>query len=241
MPAASNSNMDRAPKKKDEFVARLSTTTCIPLVTLQEMSLEKLRMVYQHAKPIMFRPLPANWKRFSKPELQKLYAEKVIPWAGLDPQTYYDHLQWNKDRLVVELTLYAEEAAKEDVDIPASPVGPPTCPSCRIKMIKRVNCMTQEPFWACITFPQCKQTFAMEYYGKPAAEVQKNLGKDGLPTSKESWIDGGEEMDGRTVRRAARTPVPAMSEASWEPMQDGPMQLTAEEKELIEKLRKDRP
>ena len=103
--------MDRAPKKKDEFVARLSTTTCIPLVTLQEMSLEKLRMVYQHAKPIMFRPLPANWKRFSKPELPKLYAEKVIPWAGLDPQTYYDHLQWNKDRLVVELTLYAEEAA----------------------------------------------------------------------------------------------------------------------------------
>lgn len=231
--------VERAPKKKEEFVARLKQMTCIPLVTLQEMSLEKLRVVYQSAKPVMFRPLPANWKRFKKSELQVLYQEKVMPWLGMEVGRNVEYLQWNRDKLVVELQEYADEVGREEVVEPPKPTDPAVCPSCQVKMVRRVNRLTHHPFWGCVAFPSCKQTFAMEYFNMPTAEAQKKHGKDGSTTSKVNWTDGGEEMDGETLKRAMSVPVPTTSEASWEPVQEEPMNLSAQEKKLIEQMRRD--
>eukprot|EP00435_Cladocopium_sp_Y103_P055701 s1586_g18.t1 len=209
---------------------------------LEEMGLEKLRLIYQTVKPKAIQPLPTNWRRFSKVDLQKLFVEKAVPWYGIPLSQQMDHLTWSRDRLVVELANYAEEVRQEAPEIPAAadPDSPPLCPKCNVKMVERVNRMDGNTFWGCLSFPHCRATLGKNYGALTAAEAQmKMAGEQSLGSGsagKAVMMDNGDEMNGM-VRRAVRTPVPS-SEVSWDAVTESPKNLTASEKQLIKDLRK---
>ena len=201
-----------APKKKEEFVGALCHLTTISRVTLEEMGMEKLRLIYQSVRPQQsVKPLPTNWRRFAKSELQKLYAEKAKPWYGI-PATNLDYLEWTKDRLIVELINYAEEIKDQMPAEEIDPLGPPTCPKCSVEMVERVNRSTREPFWGCLSFPHCRETMSKTVTSVPARASAsqgkpQESGYAQQPTglkAKLVVIDGTEEMDGNAVKRAIR-------------------------------------
>lgn len=189
-----------APKKKEEFVETLSQLTTISPTVLGSMSVEKLRVIYQTARPQPVAKPLANWRRFAKSELQQLYVEKAKPWYGI-PMEDMEYLKWGRDRMIIELMNYVEEVKDEMPQLDADPLGPPTCPKCSVKMVERINRQTREPFWGCLTFPLCRETFSKV---KDPAENPVGYPQPASGSNAKSTVIDGNGMDGTAVKRAVR-------------------------------------
>lgn len=248
-----------APKRKAEYVALLKQRTAVPDHVLEKMTVEKLRLLYQTTKPVAVKPLPTNWRRFSKAALQELYMTEVLPAYG-ESASKTAHLSWGKDRLIVELSNFAEEIKAETEEKVKVDPTVPMCQQCAIPMVQRTNRMTGQKFWGCMVYPSCTFTLSLQYAGVDAAEAQRRQGGYSKPPTglqtKQQILESNEEMDGEVVKRALRTPVPAESAASWdllshtsqsteELIKGAPgspsspkLALTAEEVKMIKELRK---
>lgn len=230
------------PKRKSDLVEAIVEVSSMTPAVLNEMTVEKLKVIYRSvraAKPPSV--LPANWKRFSKNELLMLYCEKVIPYYGLEKDKR--HLEWGRDRMIVELCNFVEDYKEETggqyaIDQEVSQF--PKCPKCQVGMVERVNRTTGERFLGCLAFPACRQTMHMEY-----AEVksQKNRATGSIRGVKMTELADLEEMEGDTRRRAVRTPVPPDSEISWDQVTDAgqgramSVMVSPQELEMLKKLR----
>jgi ssDNA-binding Zn-finger/Zn-ribbon topoisomerase 1 len=211
-----------APKKKADFVNALSQLTSISPEVLEKLTVEHLRTIYQTTKPQQTSPLPSNWKRLGKAELQTLYMERVVPWQG-NPAPQHEYLRWTKDRLIVELANYVEEVRQEapetpEIDLPDHPM----CPRCKVHMVERLNRQDGRKFYSCLVFPHCRETKSMGTAPElPKASPAK---KDGYPKPqngfgvKSTVADTSEEMDGNARPRAVRAPQKEDQDSSWEAM-----------------------
>ena len=170
--------------------------------------------------------------------------DQVIPYYKIEDENK-DWIAWKRDQLVVELEFYAREVAEEEFGDMETPENVPMCENCGIYMIKRRNRATQEEFWGCLRFPDCKETLALEYAGQEAAKVQKarmvkqaemvkrvhkekgyrkqldhgQLGGESGFQEKVSLLDG-EEMDGNVTKRCVRKPESDFS-STWDVMSMG--------------------
>lgn len=183
--------------------------------------------------------LPSNWRKFTKPALQELYVEKVIPWLGGEMEEH-QYLHWNRDHLIVELENYIQDVKangavtkmeEEDEKEKA------TCPNCKLGMVPRKNRLTGEWFFGCQAFPTCRGTLSLSQ-----AEQQKMLRSQAKAkakmTQKKAIPVETEEMNGPPLSRAVRTPVP--DQVSWEAVSSVPSSvgdLSQEELEMIQQLR----
>lgn len=212
-----------APKTKPEFVERLKMWTTVPEEVLKNLNMEKLRLLYKENKPAKkSKILPANWKRFSKAALIELWVNQAMPFYELNPAEEMDHYHWGKDKLVVELERYVADAEEQGMHGVFGEEEErevvPQCPECSVRMTLRTNRMSLEKFWGCPLYPECRKTFSLEYWGRPAANAQRMevAKKTGVPkvTDKQVVLDGSEDMDGDFKRRAVKKALG--SETSWE-------------------------
>lgn len=168
------------------------------------------------------------------------------------------HLSWGKDRLIVELSNFAEEVKMETEEKVKIDPSVPMCHQCAIPMVQRTNKMTGQKFWGCMVYPNCTFTLSLQYAGVDAAEAQRRQGGYPKPPVgsqiKQQLLDSGEDMNGEVVKRALRVPVPPDSLASWDMLShtsteelikgvpgsppSPKLALTAEEVKLIKEMRK---
>lgn len=212
----------KQPKAKADFIQELTQLTSLSPAVMEEMTVEKLRLIYKSVKPVTKKVFPANWKRFNKAALLDLFLEHSLP-------SDKSYLEWDRDRTVAELEYLQSELQQETV-VERDP-NAPLCPSCQVPMMPRVNRASLEKFWGRMAFPMRKGTMAWTYAGKSAAKAQAY--HQGQKTVQ---FDSNEEMDGRAARRAQRVPVPSEAGESW----DAVSELTQEENEMIAELRENK-
>ena len=192
--------------KKADLIAKICSMSEAEKTVLEDLAMERLHLIHDAIKPQKVRVMPSNWKRFSKAEMAQLYREKIQPLTQ-------EFLTFTKPRMIAELEMYVQET-EEEMDrngVLQTALGPPMCVRCKIPMIERVNRVTRAPFWGCLAFPTCRETMAMEYHGRPAAEIQMefnpDLKVDGSAAGsdrKMKQADDKEVMDGATLVRAVR-------------------------------------
>lgn len=238
-----------APKNKPDYVAALLPMTALSKEYLEGMHLEKLRLIYQSLKPAKkAKPLPSNWKRFSKAGLLELYINHAAPWLGVDATTELDYVNWSRDRMIVELEYFATEMIESGEMIKTEPKEDlPMCQHCQVPMVKRVHRLTGEEFWGCVVFPDCRFTLAMSYHGMETAKAQamlpvtktaaksmakgKSKGKSKQP--QKVW-DSNEEMNGDARARKLNFAPTESDVESWKRVDSAlGSDLTEEELNLI--------
>ena len=248
--------MMMAPRRKEEFIQALLPLVKLERRELEALGMEKLRVIWAQLRPGKpAKMLPAGWRKLDKMSLQCLYQEKVVPFYSRQEDGHW--LAWTRDRLVVELKNFQEEAGEMQEEEP-KPLAP-MCEACGVGMVERTNRMDGRSFWGCIRFPACKMTLPFTYDKKPMEVMQKAIKReeyqqylrlknkkvadDAQEHQKESMLDG-EEMDGNVVRRAFR-PGPrsvAGSSESWEAVPAMPdkikVEITAEELKELREQRK---
>lgn len=202
-------------------------------------------------------------KKFSKAALLELWINQAMPFYEIDPeQSDMERYHWDKNGMVVELERYLVEAEEAGVrgnyddEEMSKPV--PQCPDCSVPMMLRSNRVNLEQFWSCPMFPECRKTFSLEYWGRPAAcalkmeagqsstpkkhAASKNQAKAKAAAAKQVMIESNEDMDGHMTRRAIKKPT---SEASWEmtaavPQSETTIHLSEEEMKLVMEARQNK-
>lgn len=232
-----------APKTKQELIAALMERTTIDHKFLQELPVERLRLLHQATKPRVVRPLPANWRRFKKAELEKIYTDTVVPFLQMGAEPEEVRAKWNRDHFVMEISNYAMMLQEEQgLVMEADPEGPPACPKCSVAMVERRNRTTGDKFWGCLLYPRCRETRPgadQAGYPRQPGRGSGSRGPSPVPQLKHVNIDGNENMDGDMRRRAIRTPVPSETNASWSVMEEAgkEMKVSAEEARFIMQMR----
>ncbi len=118
---------------------------------------------------------------------------------------------------------------------------PPICRECGIPLIHRVNRATQEGFWGCLRFPECRQTLPLSMAGVDTRKmdiqnVKKREKKIESVPPKRGYPNKGQESDGSWI------PLPSDAELSEELEEDSSSvrintNLSKAEMEMIERMR----
>ena len=162
------------PRKKEEYVDALLPLTRLTKAELMGMTIEKLKVVWAGLKPARkVQILPVGWKKADKLTLLQYYQDYMVDFYKMEPDGHWLH--YTRDRLVVELQAYVDEAQSlVDVEAETAPLAP-FCPECGLSMVERTCRLDGKKLWGCVRFPVCKGTLPVLTNKQPTAVVQKAL------------------------------------------------------------------
>ena len=210
------------PKIKAEYVTQIASLTKVPAEELGKHDMNRLKAIWNTLKPVKPTPVfPPGWKKFDLVTLQHMYVEHYVHELNRPDDGHW--LRWRRAQYIMELEFYMEQKIEEQV-LEAKASSSPVCRDCSIPMCIRTNRLTQEEFWGCMRFPQCKQTLPLAAAGVPIRMAQIELEKE--KAAKES--QAGQNVMPRTqrVKRPAQhhpsnSPGYPSSDGSWVPVMDG--------------------
>jgi len=149
-------------------------------------------------------------------------------------------LRVRRGQLITQLEMYQTEMALQGE---ANPSNAPLCRECGISLIPRTNRVTQEGFYGCIRFPECRQTLPLSMAGLDVRQLEiKNLKKREkekvleMERPRRGYPNKGQESDGSWI------PLPTDGDISEELEEDTldsriNTNLTKAEMKMIEKMR----
>lgn len=231
-----------APKLKAEYVAAIEARSSCSKQDLNKHTMDRLKEIWNLVKPTKVRVLPAGWRKFDLQGLKDLYADTVLPTYHLEEDGHW--LRVRRGQLITQLEMYQTEM-KEDMALQgeANPSNAPLCRECGISLIPRTNRVTQEGFYGCIRFPECRQTLPLSMAGLDVRQLEiKNLKKREkekvleMERPRRGYPNKGQESDGSWI------PLPTDGDISEELEEDTldsriNTNLTKAEMKMIEKMR----
>ena len=209
---------------KAELVETLLQNTTMTERDAEAMDAGAIRVILRdldvNPKEKTTRRLPKGYKRYRREELIELYEDKIgeFPGGMAKDMIIFKLEQWAVDEDEYELV---SEAASSSVDTNR----PPNCPNCGCRMVVRTNRVSQEQFYGCPRYPQCKGTYPLnvggvtvqEYLASQATAAgsparSRRHGAEGR-TSSESMSDGEEEMPDFPINEEEKDMIRRLREA----------------------------